>query len=123
MDASRVLKTLGNQRRLENLAWLADPVANFPPQRDGDLVDDGVCLVFIADRAGISQPSASRHMGLLAAAGLVVAKPVGRWTFYRRDDPGVAAALGVITDSLTKGGDRWPIARSSPSRSTTGSGT
>jgi DNA-binding transcriptional ArsR family regulator len=123
MDVSRVLKTLGNQRRLEILAWLADPVANFPPQRDGDLVDDGVCLVFIAEKAGISQPSASRHMELLAAAGLVVTKPVGRWTFYRRDEPGIAAALGVITDSLTQGGDRWPTATSTPSRSTTGSGT
>jgi DNA-binding transcriptional ArsR family regulator len=102
MDVSRVLKTLGNQRRLEILAWLADPAANFPPQRDGDLVDDGVCLVFIADKAGISQPSASRHMELLAAAGLVVAKPVGRWTFYRRDERGIAEALAVITDSLTK---------------------
>ena len=102
MDASRVLKTLGSQRRLEILAWLADPVAHFPPQRDGDLVDDGVCLVFIADKAGISQPSASRHMELLAAAGLVVTKPVGRWTFYRRDERGIAEALDVITDSLTR---------------------
>jgi DNA-binding transcriptional ArsR family regulator len=101
MDASRVMKTLGNKRRLEILSWLADPVAHFPPQRDGDLIDDGVCLLFIADKAGISQPSASKHMELLAAAGLVVSKPVGRWTFYRRDERGIAAALGVITDSLT----------------------
>ena len=100
MDASRVMKTLGNKRRLAILGWLADPVANFPPQRDGDLVDDGVCLVFIADKAGISQPSASKHMDLLVAAGLVVAQPVGRWTFFRRDERGIAAALGMITDSL-----------------------
>lgn len=95
------MKVLGNSRRLEILAWLADPVANFPPQRDGDLVDDGVCLVFIADKAGISQPSASRHMDLLTTAGLVVAKPIGRWTFYRRDERGIAATLDVITDTLT----------------------
>lgn len=96
------MRTLGNKRRLEILAWLADPVANFPPQRDGDLVADGVCLVFIADKAGISQPSASKHMELLAAAGLVVSKPVGRWTFYRRDDHGIGAALDVIVSTLTK---------------------
>lgn len=95
------MKVLGNPRRLEILAWLADPVANFPPQQDGDLVDDGVCLVFIADKAGISQPSASKHMELLAAAGLVVAKPMGRWTFYRRDERGIATALDLITNSLT----------------------
>lgn len=101
MGAARVMKVLGNPRRLEILAWLADPVASFPPQRDGDLVDDGVCLVFIADKAGISQPSASKHMELLAAAGLVTAKPLGRWTFYRRDERGIAAALDLIANSLT----------------------
>jgi DNA-binding transcriptional ArsR family regulator len=101
MDAARTMKVLGNPRRLEILGWLADPVANFPPQQDGDLVDDGVCLVFIAEKAGISQPAASKHMELLTAAGLVVAKPQGRWTFYRRDEPGIAAALDLISDSLT----------------------
>jgi len=43
-----VLKALANARRLEILNWLKDPRAHFPPQVDGDLVDDGVCSVFIA---------------------------------------------------------------------------
>ena len=61
-------------------------MANFPPQRDGDLVRDGVCLVSIAEKLAISQPSASKHMELLWTAGLVRATPIGRWTFYRRDE-------------------------------------
>jgi ArsR family transcriptional regulator len=86
------------------LQWLDDPVANFPPQRDGDLVDDGVCLVFIAEKLGISQPSASKHMQMLTAAGLVRATPIGRWTFYRRDEAAIAKAMAAITDALLPGG-------------------
>lgn len=92
---------LGNPRRLQVLGWLTDPVAHFPPQRDGDLIADGVCLVFIADKLGISQPSASRHMDLLSQAGLVVATPIGRWTFYRRDEAAIAEALARITQALS----------------------
>ena len=100
IEAAKAMKVLSNQRRLDVLAWLADPEAHFPPQRDGDLVDDGVCLVFIADKLGIAQPSASRHMELMAAAGLVTPKPIGRWTFYKRDEAGIAAALAAIATSL-----------------------
>lgn len=103
MDVAGLMKVFGNRRRLEILSWLADPRANFPPQRDGDLVTDGVCLVFIARKAGISQPAASRHMELLVAAGVVVATPIGRWTFYRRDEAGIAAAAERLARSLTKG--------------------
>jgi DNA-binding transcriptional ArsR family regulator len=103
MDTAELMRVFGNRRRLQILAWLAHPRANFPPQRDGDLVTDGVCLVFIAQKAGISQPAASKHMELLVAAGAVVATPIGRWTFYRRDEAGIADAAGRITDSLTKG--------------------
>ena len=105
------MKVLGNERRLQVLEWLVDPVAHFQPQRDGDLVDDGVCLVFIADKLGISQPSASKHMELLAGAGLVRAKPIGRWTFYRRDEMGVAASLASIEASLHVRADGSPSSR------------
>jgi ArsR family transcriptional regulator len=102
-DAARVLRVLNNERRLQVLEWLQDPAANFPPQRDGDLVDDGVCLVFIADKLGISQPSASKHMEMLVTAGLVQATPIGRWTFYRRDDAAISQALATISDALLSG--------------------
>lgn len=92
-DAARLMRVLHNERRLQVLEWLRDPVANFPPQRDGDLVDDGVCLVFIAEKLRISQPSASKHMEMLMAMGLVRATSIGRWTFYRRDETALRAAL------------------------------
>jgi DNA-binding transcriptional ArsR family regulator len=81
-----VLKALGNPKRLAILEWLRDPVAHFPPQRDGDLVTDGVCSLYLADKLGVSQPTVSEHLRLLTAAGLVRATRRRQWTFYRRDE-------------------------------------
>ncbi len=105
MHAAELMRVLGNQRRLQVLDWLTDPVANFPPQTDGDLVTDGVCLVFIAYKLEISQPSASKHMELLATAGLVQATSIGRWTFYKRDETGIDRAATAIANSLSNTGN------------------
>ena len=35
-DTAEVFRALASARRLQILAWLRDPVAHFPPQRDGD---------------------------------------------------------------------------------------
>lgn len=85
-----VLRALGNEKRLAVLAWLTDPVRHFPPQRDGDLVSDGVCSIFIAEKLGVSQPTASEHLKLLTAVGLLRAKRIKQWTFYRRDEQRIA---------------------------------
>jgi ArsR family transcriptional regulator len=91
-----VLKVLGNEKRLAVLGWLADPVAHFPAQRDGDLVEDGVCSVFIADKLGVSAPTASEHLRLLTATGLLRAKRIKQWTFYRRDEDRIAAVKRML---------------------------
>jgi DNA-binding transcriptional ArsR family regulator len=85
-----VLKALGNDKRVAVLGWLADPTRHFPPQRDGDLVTDGVCSVFIAEKLGVSAPTASEHLRVLTAAGLVTARRIRQWTFYKRDEARIA---------------------------------
>src|SRR5262249_44109412 len=80
------VKALANERRLQILHWLKQPRAHFPPQVDGDLVKDGVCGVFIAQKLGVSQPTASEHLRILTQAGLVRAKRIKQWTFYKRDE-------------------------------------
>ena len=85
-----LIKALGNEKRLQVLEWLRDPVANFPPQRDGDLIEDGVCALFIAEKLGVSPPTASEHLRILTRAGLVRAKRVKQWTFYKRDEKRIA---------------------------------
>jgi ArsR family transcriptional regulator len=93
-----VVKALSSEKRLAILAWLTDPVANFPPQRDGDLVNDGVCSIYIADKLGVSQPTASEHLRLLAAAGLLRATRVRQWTFYRRDEQRIAEVKRMFNE-------------------------
>jgi DNA-binding transcriptional ArsR family regulator len=85
------LKAIGNDRRLKILDWLKDPRAHFREQVDGDLVDDGVCGVLIAEKLGVSQPTLSEHMRVLTQSGLVSAKRIKQWTFYRRNEPAIAA--------------------------------
>jgi DNA-binding transcriptional ArsR family regulator len=86
MPNATALRALANERRLQILTWLKDPRAHFPPQVDGDLVKDGVCGVLIADKLGVSQPTVSEHLKILARAGLVRAKRIKQWTFYKRDE-------------------------------------
>ena len=89
-SAATVLKAVANDRRLEILNWLKDPGAHFPPQVDGDLVNDGVCSVFIAQKLKVSQPTASEHLRVLTQAGLVRARRIKQWTFYQRDEKRIA---------------------------------
>jgi DNA-binding transcriptional ArsR family regulator len=80
------LRALASDKRLAILGWLKDPQTHFPPQVDGDLVKDGVCSVFIAQKLGVSQPTASEHLKLLTQAGLVTPRRIRQWTFYRRNE-------------------------------------
>jgi len=91
MQAVDVLKAVANERRLLILEWLKDPRAHFPPQTDGDLVEDGVCALLLAAKLGISQATLSEHMRVLTHAGLVRPRRIRQWTFYRRDEAAIAA--------------------------------
>jgi DNA-binding transcriptional ArsR family regulator len=44
----------------------------------------------LTDRAGISQPAVSKHLGVLKLAGLVRDRPDGRKTHYRAEPNGLA---------------------------------
>jgi DNA-binding transcriptional ArsR family regulator len=91
IDLDAGLKALANPKRLQILEWLQDPVAHFPPQRDGDLVKDGVCGQLVTEKLGVSQPTASEHLRVLADAGFLVGKRIKQWTFYRRDEKQITA--------------------------------
>ncbi|GAA3513650.1 ArsR/SmtB family transcription factor [Actinocatenispora rupis] len=91
-----VVKALANDKRLRILDWLRDPTAHFPPQRDGDLVTDGVCSVFIADKLGVSAPTCGEHLKVLSRAGLVRGTRIRQWVFYRRDEKRIAAAKEML---------------------------
>ena len=94
------LKALSSERRLQILEWLKDPVRHFPAQVDGDLVKDGVCAVFLADKLGITPATLSEHMRVLVQADLVQAKRIKQWTFYRRDDERIDALKAGLARDL-----------------------
>lgn len=91
MQESDALKALANHKRLAILDWLKDPRSHFPPQVEGDLVDDGVCGLFLAEKLGVTQATLSEHMRVLVQSGLVRTKRVKQWIFYKRDEQEIAA--------------------------------
>lgn len=88
MDAAAraAIRALSSDKRLLILQWLKAPTKHFPPQTYGDLVKDGVCGLFIAEKLRVTQPTASGHLKVLTQAGLLRAKRIRQWTFYKRDE-------------------------------------
>ena len=92
-----LVKALASEKRLLILEWLRDPEAHFPAQRDGDLVLDGVCSLFIADKLQVSQPTCGEHLKILSRAGLIRGKKIKQWVFYQRDEDRIAAAKELLS--------------------------
>lgn len=100
MTINKVARALNCEKRLQVLEWLRDPRTHFLPQMDGDLVEDGVCVVLIAEKLKVTQPTATEHLKILADAGLVTAKRIKQWTFYRRDEEGIRRARETVLQQL-----------------------
>jgi DNA-binding transcriptional ArsR family regulator len=100
MNIEAALRALASERRLQILEWLKEPVGQFPPQTDGDLVKDGVCGLFIAQKLNVSQPTASEHLKILTQAGLIKGKRIRQWTFYQRDEKGIAILKALLSAKL-----------------------
>jgi ArsR family transcriptional regulator, arsenate/arsenite/antimonite-responsive transcriptional repressor len=75
---ARAFKALGDPTRVRLLSLIASS-----PEREA-------CICDLVDPVGLSQPTVSHHMKLLADAGLVVREQRGRWAFYRLVDEALA---------------------------------
>jgi DNA-binding transcriptional ArsR family regulator len=100
MSLLKMLKALASPVRLEMLRLLKKPVANFPPQVDGDLLRDGVCADFIREAVEIAPATASRHLTLLAEAGLLIPTRKKGWTFYRRNEQAIRQLARQLRSEL-----------------------
>lgn len=98
--SDQLFRALSSEKRLLILNWLKRPTRHFPPQRDGDLVKDGVCGLLIARKLKVSHPTASEHLKILAQAGLVRGKKIKQWIFYKRNDARIAALKRSIFDRI-----------------------
>lgn len=94
------LKALANENRLMILGWILNPKSHFTPQEDGDLIDDGVCVGFITEKIGLSQPTVTTHMKVLAEAGLVTQKKIKNWVFYKPDRKAIVSLQKKLAEAL-----------------------
>ncbi|MDR3098599.1 MAG: ArsR family transcriptional regulator [Paraburkholderia sp.] len=94
------LHALSNRHRLTILIWLTEPEKHFPPQQDADLVKDGVCVSFITEKTGLSQPTVTTHMQALAAAQLVTSKKIKNWVYYKPDRVAIERLLDGLDRAL-----------------------
>lgn len=97
MILDEAIRALANSKRLLILEWLKNPRKHFPPQVDGDLVEDGVCSVFIADKLGVSQPTASEHLKILTQAGFITPSRIKQWIFYKRNEERIREFKGELS--------------------------
>jgi DNA-binding transcriptional ArsR family regulator len=62
--------------------------------------DGGLCASDIELRVHLSQPTISHHMSILKKAGLVEAKKLGQWVWYRRNEVALRAFARELRASL-----------------------
>jgi DNA-binding transcriptional ArsR family regulator len=98
MDIDAIHKALANPVRRQILLWLKEPQAYFAQQEHG--LELGVCAGLIDERTGLSQSTVSAHLASLQKAGLISARRVGQWIFYKRNEEVIQAFLHQLHHGL-----------------------
>jgi ArsR family transcriptional regulator, arsenate/arsenite/antimonite-responsive transcriptional repressor len=83
---SQVFRALGDETRLRIVALL---------------VHGELCVCHLEKALELTQPNASRQLGILKAAGVVASRREGTWVYYRLSDQ-EHATLERILATLTK---------------------
>lgn len=60
----------------------------------------GLCASDIELRIHLSQPTISHHMSILNRAGLIEARKLGQWMWYRRNETALREFARKLRDSL-----------------------
>ena len=97
---ARLFKALGDETRLRIVALLSH----------GEL-----CVCHIEAALGLPQPTASRHLGILRAAGVVDTRRQGTWMYYRLAEPDNEDCRGQL-DSLVRAFGRRDVLRADVAR-------
>ena len=64
------------------------------------LADGEVCVCFLVEILGASQPKVSRHLAYLRRAGVVASRREGTWGHYRITPPADPNAARVLAETL-----------------------
>jgi DNA-binding transcriptional ArsR family regulator len=100
MNDDVILKALGNPHRRKLLEWLAQPRMHFPPPLPVHEHLPGACATYIFEKSSLSQPTVSQYLHMLERAELLKSERHGRWTFYSRNEAGIAVAFAVLARVL-----------------------
>lgn len=100
MNIVEISKVLANDTRVSILKWLKDPELNFPPHQDIDHFDDGVCVGYIQDKAGLSQSTISTYLNTMQNVDLVIPTRHGKWTYYKRNEKVIRAYIKLLKEGL-----------------------
>src|SRR5438093_128840 len=73
--------------------------------------DDEVCVCFLVEALGVTQPKISRHLAYLRRAGIVIARCEGKWMHYRLEKPqdlhalviAIVVGSGIMGERLAQG--------------------
>ncbi|HEX7388659.1 MAG TPA: metalloregulator ArsR/SmtB family transcription factor [Acidiphilium sp.] len=97
-DLDDGLKALVHPVRRAILARLKTPESCFSDQEYP--LSLGVCAGQIERSCQLAQSSVSAHLAVLLAAGLITARRIGQWVFYKRDEAAIAALLARLGETL-----------------------
>ncbi|AIL32584.1 ArsR/SmtB family transcription factor [Basilea psittacipulmonis] len=103
MELIDILKTLGNDYRLQMLQWLKEPALHFSAEHLASTekaFTGGVCVGAIATKSGLAQSVVSGYLNSLKQTGLVETKRIGKWTYYRYNAPAVAEFLSQLEQQI-----------------------
>jgi ArsR family transcriptional regulator len=59
-----------------------------------------ICVCYLVEILGMSQPKISRHLAYLRRAGVVASRRDGKWMHYRLSVPRDEAVAGVLRETL-----------------------
>jgi DNA-binding transcriptional ArsR family regulator len=100
MELLEVFKALSNETRLQIIQWLKEPELHFPKPLHGDIHEDGVCVSDIQKKVGLSQSTVSLYLAMLQKAGLIKAKRIGQFTYYKRDEENIKTIMEWLSKDL-----------------------
>jgi ArsR family transcriptional regulator, arsenate/arsenite/antimonite-responsive transcriptional repressor len=87
--------------QLDSLAQVFAALSDPTRLRLLNLIDGReVCVCYLVDVLGQSQPKISRHLAYLRRAGLVSARREGKWMHYRLETPSSAENSALLEASL-----------------------
>ena len=89
--ATEIGKCLSNQTRMQIMEWLKKPEKHFPPHQALKHFNDGVCVTYIQEKAGLSQSTISTYLTNMEKCGLLEITRHGKWSYFKRNNQMIKA--------------------------------